>query len=105
MSAHLLVMYPQPKNAEAFDRAYREEHLPYAGPRLEGATAVVSQRVLSSNGKQGPYYAISDVVFPSLDTLLACAGSTGAAEALRHASSISTGGPPTVVMVSDDLAG
>ena len=105
MSAHLLVMYPHPKNAEAFDRAYREEHLPYAGPRLEGATAVVSQRVVSSNGKRSPYYAISDVVFPGLDTLLACACSAGAAEALRHASSISTGGPPTVVMVCDDLAG
>jgi hypothetical protein len=66
---------------------------------------VVSQRVLASNGKRGPYYAISDVTFPSLDALLACAGSARAAEALQHASSISTGGPPTVVMVSDDLAG
>ena len=104
MSAHLLVMYPHPKDAEAFDRAYREEHLPYAGPRLRGASGVISQRVLSSSGKRGPYYAISDVAFPSLDTLLACASSAGAAEALQHASSISTGGPPTVVMVSDDLA-
>ena len=105
MSAHLLVMYPHPKNTEAFDRAYREEHLPYAGPRLAGATGVISQRVLSSNGKRGPYYAISDVTFPSLDALMACANSAGAAEALQHASSISSGGPPTVVMVSDDLAG
>jgi uncharacterized protein (TIGR02118 family) len=104
MSAHLLVMYPHPKDAKAFDRAYREEHLPYAGPRLSGATGVVSQRVVSPNGKGGPYYAISDVNFPSLDALLACARSAGAAEALQHASSISTGGPPTVVMVSDDLA-
>ena len=104
MSAHLLVMYPHPKNPETFDRAYREEHLPYAGPRLKGATGVVSQRVVSPNGKRGPYYAISDVVFPSVEALNACASSAGAAEALQHASSISTGGPPTVVMVSDDLA-
>lgn len=66
---------------------------------------MVSQRVVSSSGKGGPYYAISDVRFPSLDALLACASSAGAAEALQHAKSISTGGPPTVVMVSDDLAG
>lgn len=65
---------------------------------------MVSQRVLAPGGKRGPYYAISDVTFPSLDSLLACAGSQGAAEALQHAGSISTGGPPTVVMVSDDLA-
>jgi uncharacterized protein (TIGR02118 family) len=105
MAAHLLVMYPHPKDAEAFDRAYREEHLPYAGPRLGGATGLVSQRVVSSSGKRSPYYAISDVIFPSVDTLLACASSKGAAEALQHAGSISSGGPPTVVMVSDDLAG
>ncbi|BDG05712.1 EthD family reductase [Anaeromyxobacter oryzae] len=105
MSAHLLIMYPHPKNAAAFDRVYREEHLPYAGPRLGGATGVVSQRVVSADGKRAPYYAISDVTFPSLDALLECASSPGAAEALQHASSISTGGPPTIVMVSDDLAG
>ena len=40
MSAHLLILYPIPKDTKAFDRAYREEHLPYAGPRLEGATGV-----------------------------------------------------------------
>lgn len=66
---------------------------------------MVSQRVLTPDGTRGPYYAISDVTFPSLDALRACATSAGAAEALQHASSISTGGPPTVVMVSDDLAG
>ena len=33
MSAHLLIIYPTPKDAKTFDRAYREEHLPFAGPR------------------------------------------------------------------------
>jgi hypothetical protein len=28
MSAHLLIMYPHPKDKKEFDRAYREEHLP-----------------------------------------------------------------------------
>ena len=37
MSVQLLVIYPPPKDPAAFDRAYREEHLPYAGPRLVGA--------------------------------------------------------------------
>jgi hypothetical protein len=30
MTAHLLIMYPHPKDVTEFDRAYREEHLPYA---------------------------------------------------------------------------
>src|SRR5215471_17022547 len=34
MTAHLLIIYPIPKDTAKFDRAYREEHLPYAGPRL-----------------------------------------------------------------------
>lgn len=34
MTAHLLVLYPQPGAAREFDRAYRQEHLPLAGPKL-----------------------------------------------------------------------
>jgi uncharacterized protein (TIGR02118 family) len=105
MTAHLLVMYPAPKDAKTFDRAYREEHLPYAGPRLRGATGVTSKRVSSAGGPAAPYYAISDISFPSLEALQSCASSKGAQEALAHAASISTGGPPVVVIVTDDLAG
>ncbi len=104
MTAHLLVMYPTPKDPKAFDRAYREEHLPYAGPRLMGATGVVSKRVASAPGERPPYHAISDVSFPSLEVLQRCAASPGGKEALAHAASISTGGAPVVVVVTDDLA-
>ena len=100
MTAHLLVMYPTPKDPSLFDRRYKEEHLPYAGPRLigGGATGVVSKRTVSPGG---PFYAISDVSFPSLEALQKCASSQGAKEALEHAASISTGGPPTVLLVTD----
>jgi len=102
MLAHLLVMYPTPKDPKSFERAYLEEHLPYAGPRLAGATSVVSKRVA---GAGGPYHVISDVTFPSLDALQKCAASTGGKEALAHAASISTGGAPVVLVVTDDFAG
>lgn len=104
MTAHLLVMYPTPKDTKAFDRAYRDEHLPYAGPRLKGATSVVSKRVASQPGERAPFYAISDLSFPTLDALQECATSQGAKEALTHAASISTGGVPIVLIVTDDLA-
>ena len=100
-TAHLLVMYPAPSDPQTFDRRYREEHLPYAGPRLAGATGVVSKRVLSPGS---PFYAISDITFPSLDALKSCAASNGAREALEHAASISTGGPPVIVMLTDELS-
>jgi uncharacterized protein (TIGR02118 family) len=103
MTAHLLVMYPTPKNPEEFDRAYRDEHLPYAGPRLEGAVSVVSQRIATPNGGRGAYHVISDVAFPSLEVLKDCAASARGKEALAHAASISTGGPPTVLIATDDF--
>jgi uncharacterized protein (TIGR02118 family) len=105
MTAHLLVMYPTPKDEKTFERRYREEHLPFAGPRLAGATGVVSKRVLAPSPGGAQFYAISDVTFPSRAALEACAASPGAREALAHAASISTGGPPVIVMVTDDLAG
>ena len=102
--AHLLVMYPVPKNPKAFDLAYREQHLPYAGPRLKGALSVVSKRIAPTPGNGARYYAVSDVTFPSLSVLQECAVSAGGKEALEHAASISSGGPPTILIVTDDLA-
>ena len=102
MAAHLLILYPTPLNVEAFDRAYREEHLPYAGPRLEGATGVVTKRVVGPAFAPPPYHLISDVSFPTIDALKACASSAGGKEALTHAASISSGGAPMVVAVVDD---
>lgn len=102
MTAHLLILYPAPKNAEAFDRAYREEHLPYAGPRLMGALDVTTKRVVGPAGKVLPYYLMSDVLFPTIDAMKACASSPGGQEALAHAASISSGGPPTILAVTDN---
>src|SRR5579862_716720 len=94
MSVQLLVIYPPPKDPAEFDRAYREEHLPYAGPRLIGATSVVTKRVLGSPAGAPIAHAISIVEFPSTEVAKACAQSTQGQEALRHAASISTGGAP-----------
>ena len=102
MAAHLLILYPHPLNAREFDQDYTEKHLPYAGPRLEGATGVVTKRVVGPAGAKPPYHLISDVSFPSLEAMKACAGSTGGQEALAHAKSISSGGAPTVLAVLDN---
>lgn len=101
MAAHLLVLYPQPRDTAAFDRAYRTEHLPYAGPRLAGATGVATRTVVGPEA-QPPYHLLTDVSFPSLEALQACAVSQGGQEALAHAGSISSGGAPTVLVVLDE---
>ena len=101
MTAHLLIPYPIPKDTAKFDRAYRKEHLPYAGPRLVGATGVKTQRVVGPGFAPPPYHLMSDVSFPTLDALKACAASDGGKEALAHAASISSGGAPMLMVVTD----
>ena len=101
MTAHLLILYPIPKDTAKFDRAYREEHLPYAGPRLMGATGVKTQRVVGPGFAPPPYHLMSDVSFPTLDALKASAACEGGKEALAHAASISSGGAPMFIVVTD----
>jgi hypothetical protein len=56
-----------------FDRAYRNEHLPFAGSRLEGATGVTTKRVLGTPGGTPFAHWISVIEFPSAETAKACA--------------------------------
>ena len=102
MTAHLLILYPIPKDTEEFDRAYREEHLPYAGPKLVGATGVATNRVVGPGFAPPPYHLMSDVSFPTLDALKACAASEGGKQALEHAASISSGGAPMLMVATAD---
>src|SRR5690349_18008483 len=53
--------------------------------------------------RTGRARAISDVTFPSLAALEECARSAEGKEALAHAASISSGGPPTILVMTDDL--
>lgn len=101
MVAHLLILYPSPRDTAEFDRLYREEHLPYAGARLRGATGVATKRVIRS-ASLSPYHLISDISFPTVVAMEECIASSAAQEALAHAVSISSGGRPTVLAVIDD---
>ena len=101
MSVQLLVIYPPPKDFAEFDRAYRNEHLPFAGPRLVGATGVTTKRVLGAPGGTPFAHWISIIDFPSAQAAKACAQSEGGQEALKHAASISSGGPPQFLLIDD----
>jgi hypothetical protein len=101
MSVHLLVIDPPPKDAVEFDRADREEPLPYAGPRLVGSIGVTTKRVLAAPGGKPFAYAISCVAFPHAEAAKTCAQCKGGQQALQHAASISTGGRPQYLPVDD----
>jgi uncharacterized protein (TIGR02118 family) len=124
-----MVMYPRPRNIEAFEhlyqdddpptgdglssdyagsfesfeKLYQEEHVPMVMERLAGKTRFVGTKVLGAlDGARPPFYRIAEVHFPSLEAMRACAQSDGGKETLSHAVKISNGGRP-VFLVAEEL--
>jgi uncharacterized protein (TIGR02118 family) len=103
--AKIMVMYPQPKDRDAFERAYSEEHIPMAAAifKAAGATkAVLTKATGAPSGTPG-FHRIAEIHFKSLADLQACAASKGGQDALAHAHKISNGGPPTVIIAEEDV--
>jgi uncharacterized protein (TIGR02118 family) len=101
--AKLVVIYPQPKDIDAFEKVYQNEHVPLAVTTLGGKTKIVATRILGSPQGAPPFYRIAEVYFPSMETLEACAASNGGKEALAHAVKISTGGAPIFLVAEEEI--
>ena len=101
-SFKLMVAYPQPKDASAFERIYQQEHVPMAIAKLHGKTKMVATKILQSPQGKPQFYRIAEVHFPSMEVLQQCAESTGGRETLAHAAKISSGGPPLVMIAEED---
>ena len=97
----LMVLYPPPKDVQAFERVYLDEHVPMAVKKLAGKTKLVATKVQSSPQGKPAFHRIAEVHFPSLEALQACAASTGGKETLAHAAKISTGGPPVLLIAEE----
>jgi uncharacterized protein (TIGR02118 family) len=48
MAVKLVVIYPRPKDIEAFEHVYDNEHVPMAVDKLVGKTKIVATKVLGS---------------------------------------------------------
>ena len=101
-SAKLVVMYPRPKDVEAFEKVYQNEHVPMAVAKLRGKTKIVASKILASPQGIPPFYRIVEVHFPSMEALEACAASAGGKETLAHAASISSGGAPIFLVAEEE---
>ena len=97
----LVVIYPQPKDVDAFEKVYEDEHVPLAVLKLGGKIKIVATKILGSPQGTAPFYRIAEVYFPSMQALEACAASEGGKEALAHAVKISSGGTP-IFMVAEE---
>jgi conserved hypothetical protein len=102
--AKLIVMYPPPKDLDAFERAYSNEHIPMAAPIFQaaGATKAVLSKATGSPAGSPAFHRIAEIHFPSLAALQACAASKGGQDALAHAQKMSTGGAPVVMIAEEE---
>ena len=99
----LIIQYPHPHDVYAFDRAYKEEHLPLAIEKLDGKTKIVTTTALPHAHHILPaYHRSSEIYFSSMDALLSSTQSDGGKAVLAHAVEISTGGAPNFIIAEED---
>src|ERR1700746_10302 len=98
----LVVIYPQPKDTDTFEKVYENEHVPLAVAKLGGKSKIVATKILGSPQGTPPFYRIAEVYFPSMQALEACAASEGCKEALAHAVKISSGGDPIFLVAEEE---
>jgi uncharacterized protein (TIGR02118 family) len=102
MSVKLIVIYPRPRDAQAFETVYKDQHVPMAVKKLDGKTKIVATRVLGSPNGRPEFHRIAEIHFPSMQALEACAASQGGKETLANAVANSSGGPPIVLIAEDE---
>ena len=102
MAIKLVVIYPNPKDASAFERVYNREHVPMAVEKLGGKTKIVATRVLGSPQGTPPFHRIAEIHFPSMEALQACAASEGGKQTIANAVSISSGGAPIFLVAEEE---
>jgi uncharacterized protein (TIGR02118 family) len=100
--AKLVVIYPRPKEIEAFEKIYMTEHVPMAVEKLIGKTRIVATKITASPQGTPPIYRIAEVYFPSKAALEACAATPGAQETLANAAKISSGGAPLILFAEEE---
>jgi uncharacterized protein (TIGR02118 family) len=86
MTARFLALYETPTDPEAFDRHYREVHIPL-GRRLPGLRRYTVSRGLAAVRGGTPYYLVAELEWETMDELRAAfaspEGRTTAADAAR----------------------
>ena len=99
----LVVLYPTPTDAEAFDRVYVEEHAPMLNEKIADKTRWTASKVVGSpTEEQPPFHLVAELYFPSVEALQEALGSEGGQQTTAHAVSISSGGPPVLLIAEDE---
>ncbi len=98
----VIVIYPRPQDEPAFETAYLEQHVPLVEQKLKGITRLVLTKVNGSPNGKVAAYRIAEVYFSSMDDLTKVIESDAGKEVIAHAQSISTGGPPLILICEEE---
>ena len=99
----VLVIYPRPTDADAFEKAYVEEHVPLAAEKIKGMTRFAASKVVGTpDGSEPPFARVAELYFPSMEALERSVASAGTQEAVAHAFKISSGGPPIILVAEEE---
>jgi len=104
-AAKVIVLYPTPRDAEAFERAYTQDHAPMVTTQsFPGMTKFIATRVLGTpDGSAPPFYRTAELHFPSMQVLQSAAASAAAQKAVAHAIEISNGGMPVFLVAEEEI--
>jgi uncharacterized protein (TIGR02118 family) len=102
--AKVVVLYPTPRDVNAFERLYTQDHVPLVTPQnFKGIQKFVASRVVgTADGSEPPFYRLAELHFPSVEALQAAAASASAQKAVAHAISISSGGKPVFLIAEEE---
>jgi uncharacterized protein (TIGR02118 family) len=102
MTAKLLVSYTQPDDPDAFDRHYREQHMPLARA-IPGAQQVETGLIVAeADGGDPLWYRVTELVFADRAALDAGLASPEAQAATADYAKIAPPGSRILVQVLDE---
>ena len=101
----LVVLYPPPTDVQTFERRYQSEHVPMVMKQIDGLRKFVAAAVIGTPMGVAKFHRIAELYFDSVDALQAAMASPGGQATGAHATEISTGGAPTVLIAEDDAPG
>ena len=101
-SVKVVVIYPRPADENVFEKEYRDVHMPMVEAKLKGMTRFVATKVLNSPQGKVAAYRLAEVHFSSLDDLTKCIESESGKQVVEHATKMSTGGPPLMLVCEEE---
>jgi uncharacterized protein (TIGR02118 family) len=93
----ITVLYEHPKDPEAFEKYYKEKHLPLAAT-MEGVARLELTKVLGTpDGKKGDYYRIAEMYFTNIEQMQDTMASPEGQATVNDLSNFATGGVKVMI--------